>query len=139
MFLSTKTIKSIKSIKITNIFKTIKNTINSYRKSISTFIKPKDSITLDDIISIQKINNTVMVSVTSDILLTVKGSVITVNEGYNITLAKEIHLNPTLNPNNYKNGFDNLDIDIEDSKSNKIQEIKSTKTQSIDGCTSTVK
>jgi len=76
----------------------------------------KKTKTLFNIIdSITETKNTIYIKTNKDIVIEHQGHIITINKGYNITLAKEIHLNPNINLNK-----DLSNIETEISKTKRI-------------------
>ena len=76
----------------------------------------KKTKTLFNIInSITETKDTIYIKTNKDIVIEHQGHIITINKGYNITLAKEIHLNPNINLNK-----DLSNIETEISKTKRI-------------------
>ena len=83
-------------------------------KSFRSIFKRKKK--LDDIIEISTNGNLTTIEIKTDLLLKISGSTITLNKGYLVNIADEIHLNPSLNVKDYENSFDLLPNDIEEHK-----------------------
>ena len=83
---------------------------------------PKKKLKVDDIVTIEDRGKFLEVTVKKDALINIDGNVLTVVKGLNVTLAKEIHLNPRI-----QKSMENLDSNINEYKIKRLEEAKKSK------------
>jgi len=82
----------------------------------------KSKLKLDDIIDISDNGSYITINVKKDMLLQIEGNVLTAVKGLQVSLAKEIHLNPNIPKN-----MSNLNTNIEFYKEEQIKLMQKAK------------